>query len=41
MIERVNHNLPRTENQRRPNCTPQKEKAFLDAFGKYGINPQV
>ena len=41
MIERVNHNLPRTENQRRPNCTPQKEKAILDAFGKYGINPQV
>ena len=41
MIERVNHNLPRTENQRRPNCTPQKEKAILDAFGNYGMNPQV
>ena len=41
MIERVNHNLPRTENPRRPNCTPQKEKAILDAFGNYGMNPQV
>ncbi|MCR4702293.1 MAG: hypothetical protein K5665_01375, partial [Saccharofermentans sp.] len=41
MIERVNHNLPRTENSRRPNCTPQKEKAILDAFGNYGMNPQV
>jgi len=41
MIERVNHNLPRTENPRRPNCTPQKEMAILDAFGNFGMNPQV
>ena len=41
MIERVNHNLPRTEKPRRPNCTSQKEKAILDAFGIFGMNPQV
>lgn len=41
MIERVNHNLPRAEKPRRPNCTPQKEMAILDAFGNFGMNPQV
>ena len=41
MIERVNHNLPRTEKPRRPNCTPQKEMAILDAFSNFGMSPQV
>lgn len=41
MIERVNHNLPRTEKPRRPNCTPQKEKAILDALKVFGMNPVV
>ena len=32
IIERENYNLPKSEDSRRPNCTPEKEDAILDAF---------
>ena len=41
IIERENYNLPKSENSKKPNCTPQKEKAILDALIYFGMNPQV
>ncbi len=32
IIERVNYNLPKCENPRRPNCPPEKEKAIVAAL---------
>lgn len=32
IIERVNYNLPKCENLRRPNCPPEKEKAIVAAL---------
>ena len=32
IIERVNYNLPKCENPRRPNCPPDKEKAIVAAL---------
>jgi 23S rRNA (uracil1939-C5)-methyltransferase len=32
IIERVNYNLPKSENSRQPKCTPEKEKAIRDAL---------
>ena len=41
IIERENYNFPKSENSRQPNCTPQKEKAILDALKVFGMNPQL
>ena len=41
IIERENYNFPKSENSRQPNCTPQKEKAILDALKFFGMNPQL
>ena len=32
IIERVNYNLPKSENSRQPKCPPEKEKAIRDAL---------
>ena len=32
IIERVNYNLPKCENPKRPNCPPEKEKAIVAAL---------
>lgn len=32
IIERVNYNLPKSENSRQPKCSPEKEKAIRDAL---------
>ena len=32
IIERVNYNLPKSENSRQPNCPPEKEKAIVTAL---------
>ena len=32
IIERVNYNLPKSENSRQPNCPPDKEKAIVAAL---------
>lgn len=32
IIERENYNLPKSEDSRQPNCTPEKEEAIMDAF---------
>lgn len=41
IIERENYNFSKSENSRQPNCTSQKGKAILDAFGNYGLNPFI
>lgn len=41
IIERENYNFPKSENSKQPNCTPQNEKAILDALKFFGMNPQV
>ena len=41
IIERENYNFPKSENSRQPNCTPQKEKAILNALKFFGMNPQL
>ena len=41
IIERENYNFPKSENSRQPNCTPQKEKAILDALKVFGMNPKL
>lgn len=32
IIERVNYNLPKSENSRQPKCPPEKEKAIMAAL---------
>lgn len=32
IIERVNYNLPKSENSRQPKCTPEKETAIREAL---------
>jgi len=32
IIERSNYNLPKSENSKQPQCTPEKEKAIVEAF---------
>ena len=32
IIERVNYNLPKSENSRQPKCPPEKEKAIREAL---------
>ena len=32
IIERINYNLPKSEDSRQPNCTPEKEAAIMEAF---------
>ena len=32
-----NFNLPKSENARQPQCTPQKEEAIMQAFKNFGI----
>lgn len=32
IIERENYNQPKSENSKQPQCTPEKEKAIMDAF---------
>lgn len=35
--KRENYNKPRTANARQPKCTPEKEKAIMDAFRHFGM----
>ena len=35
--KRENYNKPRTANSRQPKCTPEKEKAIMDAFRHFGM----
>lgn len=37
IIERVNYNLPKSENSKQPQCPLEKEKAIREAFGYFGI----
>ncbi len=37
IIERENYNLPKSEDSRQPNCTPEKEKAIRDALATFGM----
>ena len=32
-----NFNLPKSENARQPQCTPEKEEAIMQAFRHFGI----
>ena len=32
-----NFNLPKSENARQPQCTPEKEEAIMQAFKHFGI----
>ncbi len=41
ITERENYNLPKSDKYSQPKCTPQKEKAILDALIYFGMNPQV
>ena len=40
IIERENYNFPKSENSKQPNCTPQKEKAILEALRYFGMYPK-
>ena len=40
IIERENYNCPKSENSKQPNCTPQKEKAILEALRYFGMYPE-
>lgn len=35
IIERVNYNLPKSENSRQPKCPPEKEAAIREALGYF------
>ena len=35
ILERQNYNLPKTDGARQPQCTPEKERAIVDAFRHY------
>lgn len=37
IIERLNYNLPKTDNPKVPNCTPEKEAAIMDAFRHFKL----
>ena len=37
IIERDNYNLPKSENSRQPQCTPEKEKAIKAALKHFGM----
>ncbi|MCX4267920.1 MAG: 23S rRNA methyltransferase [Lachnospiraceae bacterium] len=37
IIQRVNYNLPKSENSKRPQCPPEKEKTIREAFEYFGI----
>ncbi len=37
IIERLNYNLPKTDNPKVPNCTPEKETAIMDAFRHFKL----
>ena len=37
IIERENYNLPKSENSRQAGCTPEKEKAIMDAFKHFQL----
>ena len=37
IIERENYNLPKSENSRQAGCTPEKEKAIMDAFRHFKL----
>ncbi len=37
IIERVNYNLPKSEDSRQPNCPPEKEKAIKEALKYFGM----
>lgn len=32
IVERVNYNLPKSEDSRQPKCPPEKEKAIIEAL---------
>lgn len=32
IVERVNYNLPKSENSRQPKCPPEKENAIIEAL---------
>ena len=35
IIERQNYNLPKTDGSKQPQCTPEKERAIIDALRHY------
>ena len=35
IIERVNYNLPKSENSRQPKCQPEKEAVIREAFAHF------
>jgi len=37
IIERVNYNLPKSENSRQPKCPIEKEKAIIEALKHFGM----
>ena len=37
IIERVNYNLPKSENSRQPKCPPEKEAAIRKALECFGM----
>ena len=37
IIERVNYNLPKTEDSRQPKCPPEKETAIREALKYFGM----
>ena len=37
IIERENYNLPKSENSKQPNCTPEKEKAIVAALQYFNM----
>ena len=37
IIERLNYNLPKSEDSKQPNCTIEKEEAIKEAFRHFGM----
>ena len=37
IIERDNYNLPKSEDSKQPQCTPEKEAAITEAFKHFGM----
>ena len=37
IIERKNYNKPKSENSRRPKCSPEKEAAIIEALMYFGM----
>lgn len=37
IIERMNYNLPKSEESRQPKCPPEKEEAICEALEYFGM----